>query len=65
MAKSYRFKIGDKVQIKAKPSSSCGAQEHNGEIVTIKALCPFLYAYEIEEYPDGYWEDGLFTEVPA
>ena len=61
----YRFKIGEKVRIAADPEghSSTGVIEHNGEIVTIKALCPFTWAYEIEEYPDQWWTDGCFEKA--
>lgn len=60
--KAYRFSVGDRVRIRAKPTSSTGVHEHDGEVVTIKARCPFTWAYELEELP-GFWQDGCF--VPA
>lgn len=62
MARAYRFKVGDRVQIHATPSSSVGCKEHDGEVVTIKALCPFTWAYELEELPD-LWANGCFKKV--
>ena len=60
----YRFKIGDRVRITARhPSASTGVHEHNGEIVTIMEKCPFLSAYRLKEYPDGWWKDGCFERV--
>lgn len=58
----YRFNVGDKVKIKATKTSSIGVKQHDGEIVTIKARCPFTWAYELEEL-DGLWQDRCFKEV--
>ena len=58
----YRFKEGDKVRICAGERASIRAQEHDGEIVTIKDRCSFDYAYHLEELPD-LWADGLFEEA--
>ena len=60
----YRFDVGDKVHIVLRdPSASTGVHEHAGEVVTIKALCPFTYAYEVEEYPGQWWADGIFEKA--
>lgn len=64
MAKPYRFKVGDRVQIHATPSASEGCKEHDGEVVTIKALCPFTWAYYLEEL-SNLWAENCLQEVPA
>lgn len=58
---AYRFKVGDKVKIVATASSSVGVKEHNGEVVTIKSLCPFTWAYELVEI-DGLCQDRCFKK---
>lgn len=58
----YRFNTGDKVKIKATKTSSVGIKRHDGEIVTIKARCPFTWAYELEEL-SGLWQDCCFVKV--
>jgi len=60
--KKYRFSVGERVRIRAKPSSSMGVHEHDGETVTIKALCSFTWAYELKELP-GLWQDGCFVSA--
>lgn len=60
--RDYRFSVGQKVRIHATPSSSVGVKEHDGEIVTIKSLCKFTWAYELEEL-DGLWMDSCFEAV--
>lgn len=66
MKKSYRYSffVGDKVRISVDPKDnpSTDALEHNGEIVTIKDLCTYTWAYELEELP-GLWMDGCFEKV--
>lgn len=59
MTRDYKYNVGDKVVIKARKNSSVGALEHNGEIVTIKARCPFTWAYELEELPNLWMESLL------
>lgn len=58
----YKFNVGDKVRIHACKTSSLGVKEHDGEIVTIKARCPFTWAYELEEL-DGLWMQGCFKTI--
>ena len=58
----YKFNIGDKVRIHATKTSSLGVKEHDGEIVTIKARCPFTWAYELEEL-EGLWTQGCFKVI--
>lgn len=60
--RDYRFAVGQKVKIRATKTSSVGCEEHDGEIVTIKARCKFTWAYELEEL-DGLWQDGCFIAV--
>lgn len=62
MAKTFRFKKGDKVKLHATKTSSNGLKVHDGEIVTIKARCKFTYAYELEEL-SGLWADGCFKKI--
>ena len=64
MPKDYKFHVGQKVRIHATPSASIGCKRHHNEIVTIKALCKFTWAYYLEELPD-LWMEGCFREVPA
>lgn len=59
--RAHKFKVGDRVQIHATPSSSADCKTHDGEIVTIKALCPFTWAYELEELPNLWHENCLRT----
>lgn len=64
MTTEYRFDTGDKVRVVLRhPSASSGVHEHNGEVMTIKTLCPFTYAYEVEEYPKQWWMDGVFEKA--
>lgn len=42
--------------------TSTGCKEHDGEIVTIKALCPFTWAYELEDLLH-LWHDNCLREV--
>lgn len=58
----YRFKVGQKVRIRGSKTSSVGCKEHAGEVVTIKSLCKFTWAYELEEL-DGLWQDGCFEVI--
>lgn len=58
----YRFDVGQKVRIRATKTSSIGCKENKGKIVTIKSLCKFTWAYELEEL-DGLWMDGCFEAV--
>lgn len=59
---AYRFKVGQKVRIRGGKTSSVGCKENKGKIVTIKSLCKFTWAYELEEL-DGLWQDGCFDAV--
>lgn len=59
---AYRFKVGQKVRIRGGKTSSVGCKENKGKIVTIKSLCKFTWAYELEEL-DGLWQDGCFDPV--
>jgi hypothetical protein len=59
---AYRFKVGQKVRIRGGRTSSVGCKENKGKIVTIKSLCKFTWAYELEEL-DGLWQDGCFDAV--
>jgi hypothetical protein len=62
----YHFNVGDKVRIKARPSSSCDVKAHDGEIVTIKSRCCFAWAYTLEEFGDDhFWIDGCFELVES
>ena len=62
----YRFSVGDKARIRARKTrcttSSTNVWKHDGEVVTIKALCPFTWAYELEELP-GLWQDACLERV--
>ena len=58
----YRFEVGQKVRIRSNNSSSIGCKENKGRVVTIKNLCTFTWAYELEEL-DGLWMDGCFEAV--
>ena len=58
----YRFDVGQKVRIRATKTSSVGCKEHKGEVVTIKSLCKFTWAYELEEL-DGLWMDNCFDAI--
>lgn len=60
--RKYRFKVGQKVRIRATKTSSVGCKEHDGEVVTIKSLCKFTWAYALEEL-DGLWQDACFEAV--
>jgi hypothetical protein len=59
---AYRFKVGQKVRIRGGRTSSVSCKENKGKIVTIKSLCKFTWAYELEEL-DGLWQDGCFDAV--
>ncbi len=61
---NYRFSAGDKVRVCAAKNSSQGAQQHSGEIVTIKNRCTFTYAYELIEL-EGLWHDRCLKEITA
>lgn len=64
MAKEYRFDVGDRVRVVLRyRSASTGVHEHNGEVMTIAARCPRLYAYEVKEYPGQLWMDGVFEKA--
>jgi hypothetical protein len=58
----YRFTVGQRVKIRGGKTASVGCKEHEGEIVTIKSLCKFTWAYELEEL-DGLWMDSCFRAV--
>jgi hypothetical protein len=58
----YRFAIGQQVKIRSGKTSSVGCKENAGKIVTIKSLCEFTWAYELEEL-DGLWMDSCFEAV--
>lgn len=58
----YRFSVGQKVRIRGGKTASIGCNEHKGEVVTIKALCKFTWAYELEEL-EGLWMDGCFEAI--
>lgn len=60
--REYKYKTGDRVRIHATPSASVGCKEHDDELVTIKARCPFTWAYELEELPN-LWHENCLTEV--
>ena len=60
--KTYRFEVGQKVRIRGSKSASVGCKENKGKVVTIKSLCVFTWAYELEEL-DGLWMDGCFEAV--
>lgn len=58
----YRFEVGQKVKIRGGKTASIGCRENKGKIVTIKNLCKFTWAYELEEL-DGLWLDSCFEAV--
>lgn len=58
----YRFSVGQKVRICGGKTASIGCKENAGKVVTIKALCKFTWAYELEEL-DGLWMDSCFEAV--
>ncbi len=58
----YRFDVGQKVRIRGRKTSSIGCKENKGKIVTIKSLCKFTWAYELEEL-DGLWMDSCFEAI--
>lgn len=58
----YRFEVGQKVKIRGGKTASIGCKENKGKIVTIKSLCKFTWAYELEEL-DGLWQDACFEAV--
>lgn len=58
----YKFAPGDRVRIRESKASSIEAKKHAGEVVTIKARCGFMYAYELEELP-SLWAQGCFELV--
>lgn len=60
--RKYRFDVGQKVRVRATPTSSIGVKEHDGKVVTIKSRCKFTWAYELEEL-DGLWMDSCFIVV--
>ena len=60
--RQYKFAVGDKVRVKASKTSTTGCKENAGKIVTIKKLCPFTWAYEVEEL-DNLWMEGCFEKV--
>ena len=61
--KPYKYKVGDKVQLRAGRGASTRLKEHDGEIVTIADYCSYTWAYRLEEYPDGYWREDCFRTV--
>lgn len=58
----YRFEVGQKVRIRGGRTASIGCKENAGKIVTIKSLCKFTWAYELEEL-DGLWMDSCFAPI--
>jgi hypothetical protein len=58
----YRFEVGQKVKIRGGKSSSVDCKENKGKVVTIKSLCKFTWAYELEEL-DGLWQDSCFEAI--
>lgn len=60
--KEYKFRVGQKVIIRAGKNASNGCKAHAGEIVTIKARCPFTWAYELEEL-DGLWSQSCLKAI--
>lgn len=58
----YRFEVGQRVRIRGGRASSVGCKENKGKVVTIKSLCKFTWAYELEEL-DGLWLDSCFDAV--
>lgn len=60
-----KYKVGDKVRIKAKKTSSDGVKEHDGETVIIKAIKYYTkstFFYILEEYP-WCWSEGCFVNA--
>jgi hypothetical protein len=60
--KVHKYRVGQYLKLRATKSSSDNLKQHHGEIVTIKALCPFTFAYELEELP-GLWHENCFKGV--
>ena len=60
--KEYKFHVGQQVVIRASKNASAGCKAHAGETVTIKARCPFTWAYELEEL-DGLWSQSCLKAV--
>ena len=60
--RQYKFAVGDKVRIKATKSASDGCKENKDKVVTIKKLCPFTLAYEVEEL-NYIWHENCFEKV--
>jgi hypothetical protein len=60
--RTYKYRIGQKLRLKAGRTSSVGLREHDGKIVTIKALCPFTFAYEVREL-SGLFHENCFKEL--
>lgn len=60
--RDYKFKVGQKVRIYAGKTPSVGVAENAGKIVTIKALCPFTWAYYLEEF-DNLWNENCLRAV--
>lgn len=59
-----KFEIGEKVRIKATPTSSDGVKLHDGEVVTIDRPCEFYSkACYIKEYPNQIWNYGCFEKI--
>lgn len=64
MSKDYKFHISQKVRIHATPNASIGCKAHDSEVVTIKALCKFTWAYYLEELPN-LWSESCFKPISA
>jgi hypothetical protein len=58
----YRFKVGQRVRIRAGKNASIDCQLNAGKVATIKARCKFTWAYELEEL-DGLWLDSCFDVI--
>lgn len=58
----YKYSIGQKVRIHGSETASAGCKENAGRVVTIKNLCEFTLAYELEEL-DNFWAESCFELV--
>lgn len=59
---NYKFSIGQKVRIRGSKTASIPCKENKDRIVTIKDLCTFTRAYELEEL-DDLWMENCFVPV--
>ena len=59
---NYRFSIGQKVKIRGSATASIRCKENKDRVVTIKEICSFTRAYELEEL-DGLWMENCFVPV--